>query len=384
VAHPAAADPSASPPSEQLLDRLVAVADPGGFVPFDRFMEVALYADGIGYYARLDTPLGPAGDFYTAPHVDPLFGHSLAQRLEAVRPTLDDGPLRVVELGPGDGTLAASVIPGLRRGPTDLEVEYFLVERGPGLRERALARARAAAEPFGVSVRAIPSLAALGPIRGAVIANELLDAQPARRLRWTGSAWVELGVRVDGHRLVPAEAPISSPVPGPVLPGSGENGTIVEVAPGAEAAVREVADHLAAGLCVLIDYGMSESELVAGHPRGTLEAIRGHRSVADPLAAPGTTDLSTFVNFDRIRAVARAAGLVELAFGSQAEALGRWGYPALLEEAVRSSPSAQEAVRRRLAAKNLLFGFARFQVLELAPPSSATELAVTPKATDRP
>jgi len=95
--------------------------------------------------------------------------------------------------------------------------------------------------------------------------------------------------------------------------------------------------------------------------------VRGHRSVRDPLATPGATDLSVFVNFTRVRAVATAAGLQELAFRRQAEALGDWGFPRLLEEALRAAPSAEAEVRVRLSAKNLLFGFERFRALELAP-----------------
>jgi len=371
-------------PAAALRERLAAVADPSGFIPFDRFMETALYADGVGYYARSGGPLGPSGDFYTAPHVDPLFGESLARRLRSVRATLPRPErFRVVELGPGDGTLAASVITGLRPAEGIPPVDYVLVERSPGLRARAREHARASAERTGGSVEVADSLAALGPVQGAVIANEFLDAQPARRLQWSGHGWAELGVRLEGGRVVPAHAPVTEPVPGPPLPRADEPGTVVEVSPAAEAAVREIADHLAAGLCVLIDYGMDEPELLAAHPRGTLEAVRGHRSLPDPLEAPGQADLSAFVNFRRIRAAARAAGLVEVAFERQAEALGRWGFPVLLEEALRTAPSPAEAVRRRLAAKNLLFGFDRFQVLELAAAASAPALVISPGEEDR-
>jgi SAM-dependent MidA family methyltransferase len=112
---------------------------------------------------------------------------------------------------------------------------------------------------------------------------------------------------------------------------------------------------------------MEESELLVAHPFGTLAAVRRHENVDDPFEEPGACDLSVFVNFTRIRAAAATAGFRELAFRSQAEALGAWGYPALLEEAVRSAPSAEAEVRLRLASKNLLFGFERFCALELAP-----------------
>ena len=153
------------------------------------------------------------------------------------------------------------------------------------------------------------------------------------------------------------------------LPGALPAGCVVEVSPAAEALVREVADHLTGGRAIFIDFGLDERELLAAHPHGTLAVVRGHREVHDPLDDPGNSDLSMFVNFRRIRAAARAAGLTESLFERQAEALGRWGFPKLLDEALRATNSPADEVRFRLAAKNLLFGFENFWVLELAPPT---------------
>ena len=140
---------------------------------------------------------------------------------------------------------------------------------------------------------------------------------------------------------------------------------------------------MARGLFVLLDYGMEETELWSAHPSGTLAAVRRHHSVNDPFGAPGSTDLSVFVNFTRIREACTAAGLVQLEFGRQAEALGRWGFPALLETELRAARSPEEEVRTRLATKNLLFGFDRFQVLELAAPESADVLSRLRRRTQR-
>ncbi|HLN51628.1 MAG TPA: SAM-dependent methyltransferase [Thermoplasmata archaeon] len=360
-----------------MADRLRSAADASGFVPFDRFMDIALYAEGLGFYARAGPTLGPRGDFYTAAHVHPLFARSIGRRLTAVREALGvERPFSVVEVGPGDGTLADGVIRTIgtaaeNGGPID----YVLVERSGPLRSLALERARTAGTASGVSVRTSAGLSADGPFSGAVLANEVLDAQPARRLRWTGSAWVELGARWEGGRLVPAEARLSRALSGMPLTPAPPPGTVVEVSPSAEAMVREVADHLARGLFVVLDYGMEETELRSAHPSGTLAAVRRHRAVSDPFGAPGSRDLSVFVNFTRIRQAGRSSGLVELDFGRQAEALGRWGFPALLESELRAARSPEEEVRTRLATKNLLFGFDRFQVLELAAAESADALS---------
>jgi len=320
--------------------------------------------------------LGPAGDFYTAAHVHPLFGKAVAERVRTVRRLLGRGrPFRVVEVGPGDGTLAETVLTALGRAPEGTEgVEYLLAERSLSLGQAALERVEASGRMAGISVRLAESVSADGPFEGVVLANELLDALPTRRLEWTGSVWRELGIRIVGGAVVASSAPLRSSVPAPELPVTEEPGTVLEVSTEAEGWVREVADHLARGLAIVIDYGMEQSELLAGHRSGTLAAVRAHQPVDDPLSDPGASDLSMFVNFTRVRAAARRAGLVEVAYSSQSEALGAWGFPALFEAEVRAASSAEADVRLRLAAKSLLFGFDRFRVLELAAPAGSAEL----------
>ena len=361
------------PERDRLESLLRSSANPDGFVPFDRFMEVALYGEGVGFYTRPGSPFGSEGDFYTAAHASPLFGRTIAERLKVVASRVSSSaPFRVMELGPGDGVLAEEVVTALAADDRLRQrFEYVLIERSPPLALRAFERVVAAGERFGVPVRAAGDLGADGPFCGVVLANEVLDAQPVRRLLRTDDGWSELGVRLEDHRVVRAIGPLERSVPPPELPAELEPGTVLEVSPMAEAIVRDVADHLVAGLFVVIDYGMEQSELVVAHPSGTLAAVARHRSVSDPMAAPGRSDLSVFVNFTRVRAAARASGLREVSFRSQAMALADWGLPGLLEEAVRGAPTVEAQVRLQLSAKNLLFGFDRFQVLELAPPGSS-------------
>lgn len=355
-----------------ILDRIESGADVDGFVPFDRFMEIALYSEGVGYYSGATSPFGRAGDFYTAPHVHPLFGRALARRLKQIRDRFaSDAPFRLVELGPGDGSLAATVLEALGGEPeASSRYSYVLVERTTSLRDRALERARTAASVSGIPVSVAESIGAAGPFVGAVIAHEVFDAQPVRRIAYRAGAWVELGVRRSGDRLVEAEAPLSRAAPPDSSAPRGE-GDIREYARGTTALLRSISDHLIDGVALVIDYGMDAAELRRAHPRGTLVAVRRHRVVAEPWSRPGRTDLSCFVDFTRVRADAARFGLREEAYSSQAEALGRWGFPGLLQEALDSAPSAEERVRTQLAAKNLVFGFEQFRVLELAPPVAA-------------
>jgi SAM-dependent MidA family methyltransferase len=348
-------------------------ADPDGFLPFDRYMEVALYAPGRGYYSRARSPLGPRGDFYTASSAHPLLVATWGEKVAALRAEFPrDRPFLVVEIGPGDGRLTEGVLAALGRSASGVGgVSAVLVERSAPLLAASLERVERTARPLGVPVHTRESVGSIGPFVGVVLAHELLDAQPVRRLRHQGDGWIELGVRFDGDRLLPSERPLRRPVEGPPLPSATPEGNVVEFAPRAEALVREVADHLVAGRFLVADYGMEEGELLAGHPDGTLAAVRGHRSGWDPLEAPGVTDLSAFVNFTRLREVAARAGLRVLSDLRQADALGAWGFPRLLDQAIRSAGSEEAEVRVRLAAKNLLFGFDRFRILELAPAGPA-------------
>ncbi len=370
--------PSATAPErpslpEPLRDALRRRAGPHGVLPFDRFMEVVLYGDGVGYYRRERSPFGPEGDYYTAPRVHPVYASTLAERIRALLGSLDPGRGRqLVDLGAGDGSLIAGLLVALRAKGADAGLEVLVVDRSPTLRAGAVAAAKAAGGDDGPPVRGAPSLAEGGPVRGVVVAHELLDAQPVRRLRWSGAAWQELGVRLEGPYVEPVVADLTAPVPGPPLPVLGDDdvGRVLEVAPAAEATVREVADHLLEGGLLVVDYGAEEAELLAAHPRGTVAAVRGHRSLPFPLADAGSADLSAFVNFTRVRAAAQRAGLVELSYRDQAKALAAWGIEGELARAMRGCRSAEEEVRLRLAAKNLLFGFGSFRVLELAAPCS--------------
>ncbi len=362
-------DGAADARSRAVVERLRAATDPAGFVPFDRFMEISLYAEEVGYYHRPESPLGTGGDFYTAAHVDPVFAGAIGERVRRVRAELGaDTTFELVELGPGDGTLAAELV---RAFANDVSPpEYVLIDRSGGRAREARARAEAAAPDY--PVRTAGAVADLGPFSGVVIANELLDAQPARRLRWNGTEWRELGVRLAGDRVEEAEGAVAGPVPGAPLPVGAAPGTVVEVSGAAEGIVREIADHLTAGAAILIDFGSEEAALLRAHPGGTAAGVREHRFLPDVYASPGAADVSVFVNFDRIRSAARTAGLRELAYRPLAEALVDWGLPALRESALAAARSSEERVRRQLAIKNLLFGFETFRALELAPPAAAT------------
>jgi SAM-dependent MidA family methyltransferase len=353
--------------SPELLRRIRAAAASDGFLPFDRFLEIALYDPELGYYSRPELRLGRTGDFYTAPHVHPIFGRTIARRIRAEFERLGrPRSFRILEVGPGDGTLGADILAALREPREYFDhLEYVLVESPASSPGPTAARLRALGSP-AVEVRSGRGLSGDGPFVGVVIAHELLDALPFRRIVRRSSGWQELGIATAGEGLAFRERPLLRRAPLPALPEA-PDGTVLELSAAAEGWIRELADQLVDGVALLIDYGADESELLARGPRGTLAAVRQHRTPADPLGAPGTQDLSAFVNFTRIRAAAARAGLREIGFRRQAEALGAWGFEAVLGEAIRESGSSEAEVRVRLAAKNLLFGFDNFYALELGP-----------------
>src|SRR5208283_6089884 len=183
---------------ERVQVLLRRASDTDGFVPFDRFMEVALYGEGVGFYTREGSPFGPEGDYYTAAHASPLFGRTIAERVRSVVAETPPGPpFRVLEIGPGDGTLGEGVLNGLAQDRAVAErVEYVLVDRSPALSVRAYERVSTAGRSLGIPVTAAGGVGADGPFQGVVLANEVLDAQPARRLLWDGERWQEVGVRL--------------------------------------------------------------------------------------------------------------------------------------------------------------------------------------------
>ncbi|MCZ2440335.1 MAG: SAM-dependent methyltransferase [Burkholderiales bacterium] len=321
-----------------------AIAAEEGWLPFDRFMALALYAPGLGYYARDARQFGQmpssGSDFVTAPELSPLFGHTLARQVaQALQAT---GTREVWEFGAGSGALARQLLASLDAATTGDEqgrrecgaVEYRIVELSAALRQRQQ-RTLAA---FGARVRWLDALP--GRIEGVVVGNEVLDAMPVQLLHFDGTRWFERGVALQDGRLAWADRPTALRPPGEhrFLPGA-----VTEIHRQAEAFVRTLAARLARGAAFFIDYGFPEHEYY--HPQrhgGTLMCHRAHRADTDPLADVGTKDITAHVNFSAVALAAQDAGLHVLGYTSQARFLVNCGLPALLAAAdARAQVAAQ-------------------------------------------
>ena len=313
------------PPLQRLIRRAIDTA--AGWLPFDRYMALALYAPGLGYYARGSRQFGamPASgsDFVTAPELSPLFGAALAHQIrQALDATATD---EVWEFGAGSGALAAQLL----RALGERVRRYSIVDLSGALR----ARQREVLAPFGARVRWLDALPEA--MQGVVVGNEVLDAMPVQLLHWDGAAWCERGVVAagEGFRFADRPTPLRPPLDAAFVPG-----TTTEIHPQAEAFVRTLADRLQRGAAFFIDYGFPEAEYyLPQRIGGTLMCHRAHLADTDPLADIGDKDITAHVNFSAIALTAQDAGFEVLGYTSQARFLLNCGIAPLLQAAQQRS-----------------------------------------------
>ncbi|MDO5652635.1 MAG: SAM-dependent methyltransferase [Brachymonas sp.] len=297
-----------------------AVAAADGWLPFDRFMHLALYTPGLGYYARGDQQLGrlpqDGSDFVTAPELSPLFGQTLAvQVAEALQHTQTD---TVYEFGAGSGALAEQVLDALAANGTTLR-QYAIVDVSTRLRQRQQQRL----VRFGAQVQWLDALPEV--MTGVVLGNEVLDAMPVQLLQRTAGAWHERGVVVLDNaedkgfcfawqdRATDLRPPVEI---------EGDHDYLTEIHPQAQAFMRTIAQRLQGGAAFFIDYGFGEREYY--HPQrdtGTLMCHRGHRADTDPLHAVGDKDITAHIDFTAMAVAAKEAGAELLGYTSQARFL---------------------------------------------------------------
>ena len=339
-----------SPPARDGLPALIArqIAAAGGWLPFERFMHLALYAPGLGYYAHGSRKFGAlpesGSDFVTAPELSPLFARALAVQLaDSLAATGTD---EVWEFGAGSGALAAGLIEALDALGQPL-ARYTIVDVSGALRARQ--RQRLAAHGARVAwADALPPA-----LRGVVVGNEVLDAMPVTLLARQGGQWHERGVIVDESNQAPTP---DRPAPAaikteairfawadrptalrPPVEVDGAHDYVTELHPQAHAFVATVAEALrrgGAGAAYFIDYGFPEAEYY--HPQrsgGTLVCHRAHRVDDDPLADVGDKDITAHVNFTGVALAAQDAGLDVLGYTSQGRFLLNRGIAQALAEA---------------------------------------------------
>ncbi len=328
--------PQARAASRALIERIGADLSAGhNWISFARYMELALYEPGLGYYSGGATKLGRQGDFVTAPELGTLFARTLARQVAAL---LEPGAT-ILEFGAGSGALAAALLDVLPAGQP-----YLIVEPSAELAERQRARLGARAQWLA----RLPER-----FRGVVLANEVLDAMPVHAVAWTRGGISERGVCANEGALAWSERPASGAVlaaaraTGIELPPSGRYESELGLA--GRAWVAALAGMVEAGTVLIVDYGFPAREFY--HPQrsmGTLMCHYRHRAHGDPFYLPGLQDITAHVDFSALAHAAADAGLEVLGYASQADFLVNCGITDILgaadaSDARRYAPLAAQA-----------------------------------------
>lgn len=342
----------------------------GGWLDFSQFMELVLYAPGLGYYSAGSVKLGPAGDFVTAPELSPLFARCLAR---ACLPWLLKNPGSVIlELGAGTGVLAAEMLTSLA-GHGLPAVCYQILEVSADLRERQRVTLARLAPGHLASVEWLDELPG-APLQGIILANEVADALPVSRFTVRDGKPLALGVveSAEGFAWATRDAPaaLSAAVAGiqrrfgVALP----EGYSSEVSLGLPGWVHAIAAALGLGLFLLCDYGMSRREYYHRERRdGTLTCHFRHRAHGNPFLYPGLQDITAWVDFTALAEAGEAAGLRVAGYGTQAHFLLDAGLDAELA-AMMTADARANLLATQQAKKLLLPGEMgeRFKLMALA------------------
>lgn len=364
-----------------------------GPMPFSRYMEICLYDPAQGYYARNAEQFGKAGDFYTSSDVHAVFGRLLCRQFEEMWQTLDRPPqIEIVELGPGRGLFARDVLDWSDKKFPDFSaaLTYTLQESSPALRARLHETLRehlesgkaAVPEPPSDSDRATvpeerPSLAhrfrggdraendqvpegrPIGPCPTLppgtpliIFANEFFDAFPIEILSPQG----KLHLALENDRLheiwLPATADELEFLDRySVHPEPGER---IEISLPAQDWITQIARTIQRGFLLVIDYGYTRNEQLAGHHRGTLMAYRQHSASANPYEAPGEQDLTAHVNFTALAGAAAQAGMQVQSLLTQSQFLMHIGEANQFADAFEDCRLPQERAKVALQLKHLV------------------------------
>ena len=319
-------------------------ASPDKAIAFDEWMDLALYAPGLGYYVSGTTKFGgsqPTGDFATAPEMTPLFGYTVARQVEQILHGSNSS--HVLEFGAGSGALAEAILDALHK--SGVTAQYSILEVSPDLQARQKERLKR----FGDSVRWLHHLPEA--FSGCVVANEVLDAMPVKIVRRNhdmtmSELYVTQGPEGFAWTARPAHQDLHDALDNP-LPNS--PGYQSEINLRAQAWVRQMGSWLKRGAALLIDYGFPRHEYY--HPQrseGTLMCHFRHHTHAEPLILPGLQDITAHVDFTAMADAALDGGLDVLGYTSQARFLLNAGLPDILM-AQEQQPKALSAVQKLIS-----------------------------------
>ena len=355
-----ASDPLADvpPPSPEALAHSQRVAahikaeieaTEDGRLGFDRYMELALYAPGLGYYSAGAHKFGADGDFVTAPEISPLFSRCLARQCAGVLEQLGGGD--ILELGAGSGVMAADMLAELE-ALGQLPRRYLILELSGDLRQRQQALLAERVPALAERVEWLDRLPEV-PLNGIILGNEVLDALPVKRVMRSAHGWRELCAGIHGDKLIEVSRELDDSLAGVVaqLPEALPEGYQTEINTGLAPWLASLIEVLDEGLMLWLDYGLPRAEYY--HPQrftGTLRCHYRHRAHNDPWRWPGLQDITAWVDFSAVAEATTQAGLTLIGYTTQANFLLGGGLDVLAAEALQD-PGAGESeaeTRQRL------------------------------------
>ena len=329
----------------ELLKRKIAsqITSEGGWLAFSRYMEMALYEPGMGYYSAGAHKLGAGGDFTTAPELSPLFGAAICSTLLPVLEGLKEKglPAQILEFGAGTGKLATSILSRLHDLGFSLD-HYDIIEISPDLAQRQQVSIKDLVQELKLSTKCNWLSELPKDFKGIVLANEVIDAIPCDAIIYQNGFWYWYGVGfANGKFIWKTGAPVEQELlPESLLSRDFSEGYVTELHAPANAWMRQVAKQLDTGLFLTFDYGFPESEYY--HPQrleGTLMTHHRHHAIQDPFHLPGLCDLTTHVEWSQIARSAldenaddifltnQAAYLLDAGIGDIALEIGNPGDP---------------------------------------------------------
>jgi SAM-dependent MidA family methyltransferase len=321
------------------------IAAGGGFMTFEKFMEFALYAPGLGYYSGGAQKLGKDGDFTTAPEVSALFGACVAVQCAEVLEAVGE-PI-VMEIGAGSGRLALDILTRLE-SLGRLPARYWILDSSADLRDRQRSLFERRAPHLLNRVDWLDSPPE-GQFEGVIIANEVLDALPVARFRWRAAGALELGVVLEreefawGARAAP---PALAAACAELRRGAWDEGYTSEYCPRLAAWTRAVTQRLRRGAVLWFDYGLPRAQYyLAQRHEGTLLCHFRHRAHDDPLFHPGLQDITAWVDFTALAEASQGADFALAGFTTQAHFLAATG----IDQEMQRLSQGDEARFTRLA-----------------------------------
>jgi SAM-dependent MidA family methyltransferase len=304
------------------------IAAAGGWISFERYMDLALYEPGLGYYSAGARKLGAGGDFTTAPEISSLFGACVAKQCAEVLRAVREGS--ILEVGAGSGRLAVDIL-GRLETLAQLPARYLILEVSADLKERQRSLLHAALPHLRDRVVWLDALPE--PFDGVIFANEVLDALPVTRFRWDGTVFEELGVNFSDGAFFrsarpagPAMTDRCKALMANAMRSAGErpgavslDGYVSEYCPRLQSWAVGIAQSLRTGAVLWFDYGLPRAQYYLAERRdGTLLCHFRHRVHDDPFRCPGLSDITAWVDFTTLAEAAGAAGCELAGFTTQA------------------------------------------------------------------